>query len=130
MWPTAREMCIRDSYSTCGTDGGNGIHRAGCQSGLEVIQAAQDQAEQDQTYQNAAGERDNRMQLADIEHQKQDNRRNQGQQQRYADLAFSCVGFLCILIPVGGLDCFAGGAEALTPDAGALEYKGCPENTQ
>ena len=60
-------------YSTCGTDGGNGIHRAGCQSGLEVIQAAQDQAEQDQTYQNAAGERDNRMQLADIEHQKQDN---------------------------------------------------------
>ncbi len=81
-------------YSTCGTDGGNGIHRAGCQSGLEVIQAAQDQAEQDQTYQNAAGERDNRMQLADIEHQKQDNRRNQGQQQRYADLAFSCGGFL------------------------------------
>ena len=117
-------------YSTCGTDGGNGIHRAGCQSGLEVIQAAQDQAEQDQTYQNAAGERDNRMQLADIEHQKQDNRRNQGQQQRYADLAFSCGGFLFILIPVGGLDCFAGGAEALTPGAGALEYKGCPENTQ
>lgn len=85
---------------------------------MRLSRPAQDQAEQDQTYQNAAGERDNRMQLADIEHQKQDNRRNQGQQQRYADLAFSCGGFLFILIPVGGLDCFAGGAEALTPGRG------------